>query len=123
MKKTQRKEKGASMKNVRWCGCMEVRSWRDGFADIFSRDLVDGKRRGEIYELFEVKSFEEFKDELSDIAWGFGRIIAGLRGKAYVRIPGDGIHYNKVVDRIKDYGCMRSKRFLIDGKCPNEGGK
>ena len=49
---------------VKWCGCMAVRSWRDGLADLFSRELVDGKRRGEIYELFEVKSFEEFKDEL-----------------------------------------------------------
>jgi len=118
----ERKEKGAGMKNVRWCGCMNVRPWRDGFADIFSRDLIDGKRRGEIYELFEVKNFEEFKDELSDIAWGIGRILGGLRKKAYVRVIGDGIHYNKVVDRINKYGCMRSKRFLVDGKCPNEGG-
>jgi hypothetical protein len=117
MKAQKKKEK--NMKNVHWCGCMDVRPWKDGFADIFSRDLVDGKRRGEIYELFEVKSFEEFKDELSDIAWGIGRIIGGLMNKPYVRIPGDGIHYNKVVDRIKEYGCMRSKRFLVDGKCPN----
>lgn len=118
MKENKRKEK--KMKEVKWCGCMQVRPWRDGLADIFSRELVDGKRRGEIYELFEVKSFEEFKDELSDIAWGIGRIIGGLRKKAYVRIPGDSIHYYKVVNRINEYGCMRSKRFLIDGKCPNE---
>jgi len=44
----EREEKGAGMKNVRWCGCMDVRPWSDGFADIFSRDLADGKRRGEI---------------------------------------------------------------------------
>ena len=111
------------MKEVKWCGCMAVRSWRDGLADLFSRELVDGKRRGEIYELFEVKSFEEFQDELSDIAWGIGRILGGFRKKAYVRIIGDGIHYKKVVDRISEYGCMRSKRFLVNGKCPNEGGK
>lgn len=98
---------------------MDVRSWRDGLADLFSRELVDGKRRGEIYELFEVKSFEEFKDELSDIAWGVGRILGGFKKKAYVRIIGDGIHYNKVVARIDEYGCMRSKRFLVEGKCPN----
>ena len=108
-------------KKVEWCGCMDVRSWREGLADIFSRELVDGKPRGELWELFEVKSFAEFKDELSDIAWGFGRILGGFRGKAYVRVPGDGIHYEKVVNRIEDYGCMRSKRFLIDGHCPNEG--
>jgi hypothetical protein len=66
-----------------------------------------------------VKSFEEFKDELSDIAWGIGRILGGLKKKPYVRVIGDGIHYTKVVSRIDDYGCMRSKRFLVEGKCPN----
>jgi len=39
--------------------------------------------------------------------------------KAYVRVPGDKIHYNKVVARVEAYGCMRSKRFLVEGKCPN----
>ena len=108
-------------KKVEWCGCMDVRPWKEGLADIFSRELVDGKLRGEIWELMEVKNWEEFKDELSDIAWGLGRILGGLRNKAYVRVPGDGIHFEKVVNRIEDYGCMRSKRFLIDGHCPNEG--
>jgi len=105
---------------VKWCGCMQVRSWKDGLADIFSRELVDNKRRGELYELFEVKDFNELKDELSDIAWGIGRIIGGLKKKAYVRVPGDGIHYYKALSRINEYGCMRSKRFLVEGKCPNE---
>jgi len=108
-------------KKVEWCGCMDVRSPKEGFKDIFSKELVDGKPRGELWELMEVKSWEEFKDELSDISWGIGRIIGGFRGKAYVRVPGDRIHYEKVVNRIEDYGCIRSKRFLIDGHCPNEG--
>lgn len=108
------------MKKVQWCGCMQVRSWREGLADIFSRELVDGKLRGEIWELMEVRSFEEFKDELSDISWGIGRIIGGFLKKAYVRVPGDQIHYRKVVDRINEYGCMRSRRFLVNGRCPNE---
>jgi len=114
------KEKENEMKKVQWCGCMDVRSPKEGFKDIFSRELVDNKPRAELWELFEVKSFEEFKDELSDIAWGIGRIIGGFLGKVYVRVPGDGIHYEKVVARIEDYGCMRSKRFLVDGRCPNE---
>ena len=105
---------------VQWCGCMEVRSCKDGFADLFSKELVDGKRRGEFYELFEAKSFEEFKDEMSDISWGIGRIIGGFFKKEYVRIPGDGIHYKKVVARVQEYGCMRSKRFLVNGACPNK---
>jgi len=97
-----------------------VRSAKDGVADLFSRQLVDGKLRGEIWELFEARSMAEVRDELSDLAWGLGRIIGGFVNKPYVRIPGDGIHYRKVVDRIEDYGCMRSRRFLIEGKCPNE---
>jgi len=108
-----------SRNKVQWCGCMQVRSWRDGVADLFSRELVDGKRRGEFYELLEVRSIAEFKDELSDISWGVGRIVGGLFKKAYVRVPGDGIHYHKVVARVEEYGCMRSKRFLVEGKCPN----
>lgn len=107
-------------KEVQWCGCMDIRSPKEGFADIFSRELVDGKLRGEIWELMEVKSFAEFKDELSDISWGIGRIIGGFLKKAYVRVPGDGIHYEKVVARVNEYGCMRSRRFLVNGKCPNE---
>ena len=107
-------------KKVEWCGCMEVRSPKEGFADIFSRELVKGKPKGELWELFEVRSFAEFKDELSDIAWGIGRIIGGFRGKAYVRVLGDTIHYEKVVARVNEYGCMRSKRFLINGECPNK---
>ena len=67
-----------------------------------------------------MKSFEEFKDEFSDICWGIGLIIGGFRGKAYVRVLGDTIHYEKVVARIEEYGCMRSRRFLIDGECPNK---
>jgi hypothetical protein len=110
------------MKKVQWCGCMDVRSPKDGVADLFSRELVDGKLRGEIWELLEVKNMDEFKDELSDIAWGVGRIIGGILKKPYVRIPGDGIHYRKVVERVEDYGCMRSKRFLIEGECPNKKG-
>ena len=105
---------------IQWCGCMDVRPWKEGLADIFSRKLVDGKPKGEIWELFQVKNWEEFKDELSDVAWGVGRIIAGFRRKAYVRVPGDGRHYKKAVGRMHDYGCKRSPRFLVNGRCPNE---
>ena len=110
------------MKKVQWCGCMEVRSPKDGVADSFSRELVEGKLRGEICELLEAKNMDEFKDEMSDLAWGIGRIVGGILNKPYVRIFGDGIHYRKVVSRVEEYGCMRSKRFLIEGKCPNNKG-
>lgn len=105
---------------MKWCKCMEPRGIRDATADIFSTEMVDGSRRGEIWELFEVKSFEEFKDEASDIAWGVGRLVAGVFGKVYFRMPGDKRHYEKVQKRVQEYGCTRSKRFLIEGRCPSE---
>jgi hypothetical protein len=98
---------------------MQPRSFREALADLFGRELIDGKRRGEFYELFEAKSFDEFSDELSDISWGIGRLVAGLVGKVYVRIPGDRRHYRKVASRMTEYGCTRSKRFLVDGRCPS----
>lgn len=106
---------------VQWCNCMGTKNARDGLADIFSRELINGKPKGELWELMEVKSVAEFKDELSDISWGIGRIIGGFLNKPYIRIPGDRIHYRKVVNRIEDYGCIRSRRFLVDGQCPSGG--
>lgn len=105
---------------IQWCGCMDVRPFTEGLKDIFSRELIEGELRGEIWELVAVKNWEQFKDELSDICWGIGRIIAGFRGKAYVRVPGDGRHYRKAVSRIQEYGCKRSRRFLVNGRCPNQ---
>lgn len=105
---------------MKWCKCMEVRPFREAIADLIGLELIDGKRRGELFELFEAKSFDELKDEASDIAWGIGRLIAGLFGKVYWRVPGDRRHYEKVKARMDDYGCTRSKRFLVKGRCPNE---
>lgn len=105
---------------MKWCNCMEVRPFREAVADLIGMELIDGKRRGEFFELFEAKSFDELKDEASDIAWGIGRLIAGLFGKVYWRIPGDRRHYEKVANRMSEYGCTRSKRFLVEGRCPNE---
>ena len=101
-----------------WCNCMNKKSVRGGLADLFSRQLVDGKKVGELWELFEVRSKSELLDELSDISWGIGRIIGGITGKPYIRMIGDKRHYQKVANRMDDYGCIRSRRFLIDGKCP-----
>lgn len=103
-----------------FCNCLKPREWREALADIFSREKVDGKLRGELWELFEVKSFEEFLDEASDISWGIGRLVAGLVGKSYVRVLGDRLHYEKVMKRMNEYGCVRSKRFLVEGECPSK---
>lgn len=107
---------------MNWCDCMNKKSVRDGLADLFSRRLVDGKKVGELWELAECRTFADFRDEASDISWGVGRIIGGLVGKPYIRMIGDKSHYNKVANRMNDYGCIRSRRFLIDGKCPTQQG-
>jgi hypothetical protein len=99
---------------------MKRRKFRDAVADLVSPQDVGGKRRGELYELFEVKNLEEFKDELSDIAYGIGRLVAGIFGRNYVRVPGDTLHYEKIAARMAEYGCIRSKRFLVEGRCPSE---
>lgn len=103
-----------------WCKCMEPRGFKEGLKDLFGRELIDGKRRGEFFELFEVKNLEDLKDEASDIAWGVGRLMAGLFNQVYWRVPGDRRHYDKVRARMNEYGCTRSKRFLVDGRCPSE---
>lgn len=93
---------------MEWCECLGVRKWRDALADL----------REEAGEILHVKSVEEFLDEFSDVAWGFGRLIAGIFNKNYVRMPFDKRHYKKVLERMNEYGCVRSKRHLVDGKCP-----
>ena len=105
---------------TRLCGCMAQRTPEDALKDIFSRELVDGSRRGELWELFEVRSFKEFADEWSDIMYGIGRLIGAIIGREYVRVPGDGRHFNKIAKRMANYGCIRSKRFLDNGRCPSE---
>lgn len=93
-----------------FCKCMEVRKFGDAV-----RDIAD-----EAKEVVEVKSLAEFKDEMSDVMWGIGRLIAGLHGKVYFHVIGDGAHYKKVEKRMAEYGCVRSKRHLVNGKCPCE---
>jgi hypothetical protein len=105
---------------VEFCNCIDVRGFREAFADIFSRELVDNKVRGEFYELWSARSMSEFRDELSDISYGFGRLIAGIFGKPYIHIPGDKLHIAKMSARMNEYGCVRSTRFLINGHCPNK---
>lgn len=71
----------------------------------------------------EVKEFiaEPSKDEASDIVYCLNRAVGSLFNKSYVRlIPGDKLHVDKINKRMEEYGCIRSKRHLIDGKCPSE---
>jgi len=60
-------------------------------------------------------------DEVSDIAYGIGRMIAGIFGRRYVHVPGDRRHIEKIEKRMTEYGCIRSKRHLVEGRCPSGG--
>jgi hypothetical protein len=71
----------------------------------------------EVVELTEVKSWDEFLDEWSDIVFEFGRLTGWFFGIDYVSIWGDERHVEKIKARMREYGCVRSKRHLVCGKC------
>lgn len=89
---------------MQWCGCMRPQTPREALRDIW----------GEVREFVAEPSW----DEASDIAYGVGRLLGGLRGRVYVAVPGDGWHVTKIQARMREYGCIRSKRHLRDGACP-----
>lgn len=63
---------------------------------------------------------EPSKDELSDIFYCFNRLVGTLTNKPYRKVfPMDNIHIKKVNERMALYGCIRSPRHLINGKCPS----
>jgi hypothetical protein len=90
-----------------YCGCFRVLSAREAL-----RDIGD-----EAQEWFAEPSLDEF----SDVMWGVGRLIGGLCGVEYVRVPGDRRHAEKISARMAEYGCVRSKRHLVEGVCPSGG--
>jgi hypothetical protein len=40
--------------------------------------------------------------------------------RAYTAVYGDGRHVEKIEARMREYGCIRSKRHLKDGACPSQ---
>lgn len=85
-----------------YCECMDVRSKRDAVIDIWDEMKEFGKKPS--------------KDEFSDIMFGIGRFIGACFGKVYVSVPGDRLHVNKIDMRMNEYGCVRSKRAVNEGK-------
>lgn len=91
----------------KYCKCHEV---------LTMKEAIDGL-------VDEAKEFieEPSRDEASDIVYCINRMVGTLLNKSYVRIlPFDKIHVDKINDRMKEYGCIRSKRHLKNGKCPSE---
>lgn len=64
---------------------------------------------------------EPSKDEASDIAYCINRLAGSIIGKPYLHIVGGtGLHVEKVQKRMQKYGCIRSRRHLINGQCPSK---
>ena len=71
----------------------------------------------EVVELGEVKTLDEFWDEWSDVVFGIGRLVGYFWGIKYVSLYGDERHIQKIKTRMQEYGCVRSRRHLLGGKC------
>ena len=72
----------------------------------------------EVVEVFGSRSVEELKDEVSDVMFGFGRLLGYMCGRVYVRMWFDERHIAKIEKRFKETGCVRSKRHLVNDMCP-----
>jgi hypothetical protein len=94
---------------IEFCGCVtnEKSELGQRFQDIWD----------EAVELTEVKSWDEYLDEWSDVVFGVGRLLGYFWGVKYVSLWGDQKHVDKIKRRLVEYGCVRSKRHLVDGKC------
>jgi hypothetical protein len=96
-----------------FCDCWDVRRPKDAWLDMFGmKRKKNGERSGEVFELLNaIKKWdkEEIVDEISDMAWGVGRLLSGLFGKEYFNIWLDERHYQKKLGRMRDYQCIRSK--------------
>jgi hypothetical protein len=92
-----------------FCECHAKVNPRQG-----ARDLVD-----EILEISKARSKDDFLDELSDISYAVGRLAGSVLGRPYVRTPFDKRHTVKIQKRMAEYGCIRSRRHLRDGRCPS----
>ena len=91
---------------MKYCKCHNVLTLKEGVMGL----------------LDEVKEFidEPSYDEGSDIVYSINRIAGTIMGKEYIKVlPWDKTHVNKINERMLSYGCIRSTRHLINGKCPS----
>ena len=90
---------------MNYCRCLQPVSLKDGITQL----------KDEFIEFLEEPSL----DEISDCTYALGRLCAGMFGKVYFSMPLDGRHITKIQKRMEEHGCIRSKRHLVDGKCPS----
>ena len=91
------------------CGCVKVITVRHAL-----RVIID-----EAIEFTQSKTIEEAKEEASDVCFSIGRLLGAVVGRTYVPVPYDGRCQAKRAKRLREYGCIRSRRNLVDGRCPN----
>ena len=92
------------------CGCLRNEKGELGMR---LKEIWD-----EVVEVCQAGSWEELKDEASDVMFGFGRLLGYLCGRVYVGMWFDERHVKKIEGRMEEYGCVRSKRHLVAGMCP-----
>lgn len=90
---------------MKYCNCMSVLSINQAIADL----------NDEVYEWLESHSL----DEASDVCYAIGRLVAAYEGMVYASMLGDEGHIAKIDARMAEYGCIRSRRHLVDGECPS----
>jgi NTP pyrophosphatase (non-canonical NTP hydrolase) len=95
--------------SLKGCGCLKNEK-----GELWNRvkEIWD-----EMVEVFEARNMEELKDEVSDVMFGLGRLLGYVCGKVYVSVWFDERHVKKIERRMEEYGCVRSKRHLVGGKC------
>jgi hypothetical protein len=122
--------------NHTWCSCYVQRPVISSLGDIFSLKKKKGEngffaREGEFWELLLAVAgirdeglgyFKGVYHEISDIAYAVGKIIGKVFHKEYISVIGDGASYETKHGRMQKQGCYRSKRLLVNGKCPSEKG-
>ena len=98
---------------MKYCGCL--RNDKGDFG-LRLKEIWD-----EVVEVCQAGSWEELKDEVSDVMFGFGRLLGYVCGRVYVKMWFDERHVKKIEGRMEECGCVRSKRHLVNGVCPSVG--
>lgn len=58
-------------------------------------------------------------DELSDVCYATGRLLGSVLRRPYVGVLFDDRHKAKMRERMLEYGCVRSRRHLVNDRCPS----
>ncbi len=91
---------------MQYCKCHNV---------LTIKEAVNGLKE-EVAEFIQEPSL----DEGSDVIYCINRLLGSMVGLPIIKlVPGNKLHMQKIENRMKEYGCIRSRRHLIDGKCPS----